>query len=415
MRPDGHIASAYVSDNAPGNAVEFALNPDRLVDIRSERLSILRWLQYHRQLYGAREFKIHQRGEPVNWFRIGFATLEEALSFLQKFKIERQRFELRNRWQVPEGTVVSVVEAPAAAANRSNEELALVSIPFLITHVLAQRDEVMTTMTYEDLAEQLNRRDMHGDPMALGMGDVLGRAMMHIDRAAELLHENVPYLTTIVVDKSGPDRGLPGVGIGGRWPNYPTLSRREKADQVELEYLSIMRFGRHWLDVQSVLQLPGEPPQLNVPGAAGGGRAGGESPQHLALKEFIAAQPALVGAPLDAKVFCEYGLRSGDAIDVLFQSAKEWVGVEVKASTSEGNLRDYERGLYQFVKYKAVLEAQARIDHPVRPPKVRVLLALELALPLELYPVAQALAVDLLENVGERPEFAIAKNKRRSV
>ncbi|MCW5297763.1 hypothetical protein DXT88_06195 [Herbaspirillum lusitanum] len=393
------------------------MNHDRLVDTQSEVLAMLRWLQYQRQHYGERDVNVHQRSEAVSWFRIGFATLDEALKFLQEFKSERQRFDFRARWQLPEGAAISLVEtAVTAIGNRSNEELALACIPVLITHVLAQRDEVMTTITYEDLAERLDRRDMHGDPMALGMGDVLGRAMLHIDQAAKLMREEVPYLTTVVVDKSGPDRGLPGIGLGGRWPNYPTLSREEKADQVELEYLRILRFGSHWRNVLSVLQLPGDAPDSNAAdGNRRDGRAGGESPQHRALKEFIAAQPALVGAQPDIQSHCEYGLRSGDAIDVLFKSATEWIGVEVKASTSDGNLRDYERGLYQVVKYKAVLEAQARIDHPLRPPKVRVLLALELALPLELRPVAKALAVDLIEHIGEQSEFAIAKNMRWSV
>jgi hypothetical protein len=67
------------------------------------------------------------------------------------------------------------------------------------------------------------------------------------------------------------------------------------------------------------------------------------------------------------------------------------------------------------VKYQAVLEAQAHVDHHAQPPKVRVLLALELALPAELRPVATALGVGLLEHVDELPEFAIAKNMRRVV
>jgi hypothetical protein len=87
--------------------------------------------------------------------------------------------------------------------------------------------------------------------------------------------------------------------------------------------------------------------------------------------------------------------------------------VEVKASTSEGNSRDYERGLYQVVKYRAVLEAQTRIEQPAQPPQVHVILALEMALPDTLRPVAKALGIRVIENVGEIPEFAIAKNKRR--
>jgi hypothetical protein len=147
---------------------------------------------------------------------------------------------------------------------------------------------------------------------------------------------------------------------------------------------------------------------------AGGGRAGGESQAHKILKEFIAATPSLVGASKNATSRCEFALRSADEIDVLFQSREEWVGVEVKASTSDGNLRDYQRGLYQVVKYRALLEAQARIDHPDHTPQVRVLLALELALPAQLRQVAKALDVVLLERVGEMAEFAIAKNMRRT-
>jgi hypothetical protein len=282
-RTDGQIASSYVSDNALGdtsedareNAVELALNPERLVEMPLERPALLRWLHHQRQCFGERKFNIHQRGDPVTWFRMGFATLDEALIFLRGFKTERTMRNIRERWNRPEGAVVAVVETQSGGAgNRNNEELAAACIPVLIAHIMSRRDEMMATITYEDLAEQLNRRDLHGNSLALGMGDVLGRVMVYIDRPAALLQEEVTYLTTIMVDKSGPDCGLSGVGVGGRWTDYPSLSRAEKADLAELEYLRILRFSRRWYDVLSVLGLPGEPPPLD-PRA---GRAGGESP-----------------------------------------------------------------------------------------------------------------------------------------
>jgi DNA topoisomerase VI subunit B len=76
-----------------------------------------------------------------------------------------------------------------------------------------------------------------------------------------------------------------------------------------------------------------------------------------------------------------------------------WVGVEVKSRVSDGNPDDYERGLYQVVKYKAVLEAQARIDYPDNPPEVHVLLALENELPADRRELAAALRVRYLERV----------------
>ncbi|MDN2677667.1 hypothetical protein [Janthinobacterium sp. SUN033] len=419
-RPDGQLASGYVSDNADGNNVEFALNQDRLPELPIERPALLRWLQYQRQRLGGRPYNVHQRGCPVSWFRIGFATMDEAISFLREFNAQHRQTDVRKRWHTPEGFIGDIQQVtPEHSGNRNNDELAMACIPILISHVLEQRDGIMQPLTYEELAERLDRRKhngkLNGLPMALGMGDVLARSLVHIDRAAALLEEELPYLTTIVVDKSGPGKGLPGDGVACLWPDFPGLSRKEKTDRVELEYMRIMDFGRHWLDVLHVLELPDESTQHKAPDSVtSGGLAGGESPQHRALKEYIASHPELVKAPADAKRFCEFALRSADAIDVLFKSPQSWVGVEVKASTSEGNQRDYERGLYQIVKYRAVLEAQARIDHPIQPPQVHVVLALEMALPDALRPIAKALDITMLEHVGEIPEFAIAKNKRRS-
>lgn len=419
-RPDGQLAAGYVSDNADGNSVEFSLNQNLLPELPMERPALLRWLQYQRQRLGERPYNVHQRGCPASWFRIGFATMEEAISFLHEFNAQRRQTDRRTRWRTPEDFVENVPQVTLEHdSNRNNEELAIACIPILIAHVLEQRDGMMQPLTYEELAERLNRRKHNGKrnglPMALGMGDVLARSLVHLGRAAALLGEELPYLTTIVVDKSGPDKGLPGDGVACLWPDYPRLSRKEKTDRVELEYIRIMGFGRHWLDVLHVLELPDEQTQHKTPDSAtSGGLAGGESPQHRALKEYIASHPELVKAPVDAKRFCEFALRSADAIDVLFKSPQSWVGVEVKASTSEGNPRDYERGLYQIVKYRAVLEAQARIDHPIQPPQVHVVLALEMALPDALRPIAKALGITMLEQVGEIPEFATAKNKRRS-
>jgi hypothetical protein len=71
----------------------------------------------------------------------------------------------------------------------------------------------------------------------------------------------------------------------------------------------------------------------------------------------------------------------------------------VKSRISGALESDYERGLYQVVKYRAVLAVQARLDHLTRPPVVRVLLVLESKLPAKYYQVATLLGVDYLEGV----------------
>jgi hypothetical protein len=353
-------------------------------------------------------------------FRIGFATMDEATDFLKDFKQQSRLPDVRSRWKTPEDFIGDETLAVADQdANRSNEELAVASIPLLISHVLAQRDGMMQPLTYEDLAGLLDRRKhngkLNGQPMALGMGDVLARTMVHIDRAANLLGETLPYLTTIVVDKTGTNKGLPGDGVGGRWPSYPTLTHKEKIDRVELEYLRIMDYGRKWLDVLHVLQMAAtHDSEEAAPNSNAGGRAGGESPEHKVLKTYISTHPELIGMPAGMEGKCEFALRSGDEIDVLFKSERLWVGVEVKASTSEGNVRDYERGLYQVVKYRSVLEAQSRIDHPEAPPAIHVVLALEMELPSTLRTIAKELGIPLLEDIGEIHGYAIEKHKFHS-
>lgn len=57
--------------------------------------------------------------------------------------------------------------------------------------------------------------------------------------------------------------------------------------------------------------------------------------------------------------FLEYPLPTCDQTDVLFKSPSDCIAVEVKSSVSDGYPFDHERGLYQTVKYAALLKAMA--------------------------------------------------------
>jgi len=295
-----------------------------------------------------------------------------------------------------------------SAGNLSADEYALIALPLLVSHVLRQKDGVLVPMTYLGMAELLGRKNRHGDPWARGLGKVLGRVANLIESASQRWPEQPPVLTSIVVLTAGTDAGLPDDGIGTHWPGYESLSREDKAAKVDAEYRRILAFGSRW---NEILRLAGlEPVPLPPPPTSGGhGRGGGsvnESEAHIALKQHVLAHPELVGAREGWFAQVEYALRSGDEVDVMFKSDKLWIGVEVKSRTSDGFPRDYERGLYQVVKYKAVLEAQANVDHPDDPPEVRVLLALETRLP-ELYRrLATKLQVTYLEGLSSSIEVA---------
>ena len=287
--------------------------------------------------------------------------------------------------------------------NLNADEYARLALPLLVAHVLRQRDDLLIPITYSRLAELLDRRNKHGEPFPRGLGHVLGRVTALIARAGAQMLERPPYLTSVVVHTSGPDAGLPGKGMNDLWSGYESLAIEDKKAKVWKEYEHILAFGSRWNDILRLLALPPiEPPSVSDEGAQGtGGWAGGESAAHKALKQFVLDHPEICGTPLD----CwfrepEFALRSGDAIDVMFKTDRVWVGVEVKSRISDGNPDDYERGIYQVVKYKAVLDAQVRIDYLENKPEVRVLLVLESRLPDEHRELAAALGVQYLEGIS---------------
>ncbi|RKF30572.1 hypothetical protein BCY88_12995 [Paraburkholderia fungorum] len=286
-----------------------------------------------------------------------------------------------------------------ADGDLSNDEYARLALPLLVHHVLRQTDNVMKTITYSDLAEELGRRNKHGEPWPRGLGQVLGRVSAIIERAGLDYRDPPPLLTSVVVLSSGQNAGLPGSGLKNEWRGYESLPYKDRKARVMLEYSRVLSYGSRWNDILRIASLP----EASVPPdqvRRNGGWGGGESQAHKALKRFVLNNPALFDAPVDCWLQeTEHALHSGDGLDVMFKSETMWLGVEVKSRVSDGNLDDYRRGLFQVVKYRAVLEAQARVDHPAGPPQVRVILVLESCLPSELRQVAEMLDVPFIEQI----------------
>jgi hypothetical protein len=94
----------------------------------------------------------------------------------------------------------------------------------------------------------------------------------------------------------------------------------------------------------------------------------------------------------------EYCLPSGDRIDVLFEPSSEAVGVEVKAAVSD--TANITRGLFQCIKYRAVLEAY--LSSRGQRPSARAILALEGSLPPALVDLRNLLGVEVFERVRTR-------------
>lgn len=120
------------------------------------------------------------------------------------------------------------------------------------------------------------------------------------------------------------------------------------------------------------------------------GRGGPESQEHHALKTFVCNNPneiGLRGAVVSARV--EARLLSGDEMDVEFLiGAKRW-GIEVKSIRSGD--ADLERGIYQCVKYRAVMVAESGFSS--EDADCHVLLVAERKLPTALACLAKRLGV----------------------
>ena len=105
-------------------------------------------------------------------------------------------------------------------------------------------------------------------------------------------------------------------------------------------------------------------------GKSGGWGGGGEGKQHKELRECISKNPKKYGLNIIGDGHKE-SLPSGDEIDVVFETDDEYVIVEVKSEISDDN--DIKRGLYQCVKYRAVVSAMLSVEN--RKKKIRAVLA----------------------------------------
>lgn len=131
------------------------------------------------------------------------------------------------------------------------------------------------------------------------------------------------------------------------------LSRRR---EIVKEELARVRAYPRWREVLAALQLPPPPPPVSPDLLArAAGRGGGEGEEHRMLKEWVARHPELFDLGRAARDVVELPLPSGDCMDVSFQTSGEWVGAEVKSRISSE--ADILRGLFQCVKYRAVMEA----------------------------------------------------------
>jgi len=236
-------------------------------------------------------------------------------------------------------------------------------------------------------------------PNPRNLNYVLGSIGQAMRRLSKRWKVKVPPIQCLVVNKA---TGMPGEGIGWfliKKEDFGALPLRRRREIVQAELQEIYAYP-HWREVLSELKLiPARTDFSHEVAKASKAFGGGESPEHKRLKEFVAKNPTAIGLSQTTQVGqTEYRLPSGDCLDISFRSSKGWVAAEVKSRISDE--ADLVRGVFQCVKYQAILDAVLLSESKAF--DVRAILVLEDKLPESLQPLCNLLGVEVVDGIAPR-------------
>jgi len=267
--------------------------------------------------------------------------------------------------------------------DRWTEDTARAALPLLIW--CAQNGR---TITYGRLDKEIVDRGWGHHVMAVQYGRPAGTIGDALIETEDEWGELIPPLNALVVNATN---GLPSKGVNYYLERYcapdthvDDMSLTEKRAIVEEVWEEIWGFERwdklleeYGLDpVTRGLVDDEEENEVFVP-KKGGWSTEPESEEHKLLKLYVAAYPEVVGLDRKSpKGTIEYLFPSADKADVVFVNGDRLTGVEVKSRIS--NEADISRGIFQCVKYQALLRAEQKAAYV--PPTARAVLVTENAL-----------------------------------
>ena len=255
------------------------------------------------------------------------------------------------------------------------------ALPILVRQAMANEKIYYATLAKElDMSNPRNLNDVL---------DCIGNAVLELN---ELLskEEKIPLINGIVVNQH---TGLPGDSVHFI---RQKLDPRQKEAIVNRELADVFFYGK-WPFVLNELglKMPDDLGSRLIESTTHQSR-GGEGEEHKQLKAYIADHPEIVGLKKSLGTGeTEVELPSGDTPDVLFQNSKCRVAVEVKSRIS--NEADLKRGIFQCVKYRAVLKACRSVE--IGNYEVNSILAIEGQLTKDLIKIKNTLGVKVFENI----------------
>ncbi|MDE0460217.1 MAG: hypothetical protein OXI15_23255 [Chromatiales bacterium] len=249
------------------------------------------------------------------------------------------------------------------------------------------------TLTYEETASRLERECGFSRIVPASR---LGKTVAALQYAIHERDPSAPLLNILLVRR---DTGWPASDaqefLASLFPGEPRLGEADadaKYPEIWARHVRRATEEAHrytgWIDLYTKIFGTYDPDPFYAPRTRIGG-GGGEGPNHRALREWVKEHPARVDKHLrDVDTETEVPLLSGDRVDVVYRTEGEVVAIEVKSRDS--NWPDLQRGIYQCVKYRAVMDAQ---ETETSGRRVRTLLVTETHLPADLERAAKRLDV----------------------
>lgn len=274
-------------------------------------------------------------------------------------------------------------------------ELTTDGLPFAMELLIAAA-RAGEPVTYQRLADHLAGALGKDGISARHMGPWVAGPLM--DFLLEDVDPKAPLINLLVVRA---DSKKPGDGaehyLKDRFKPRGQMSQKEQ-DEFAQTALNQIRTYQDWDGLferafgRGPERLETHPNELEEDGQGDNPRYGGlpESEEHKALKLFVLNNPARLRLNLrDPVGTVESRLLSGDEMDVEFVDGPRRIGVEVKSRRS--GRADHLRGIYQCVKYRAVMIAQSGFD--ASEAQCEAVLVTEAPLDRDLQALADRLAV----------------------
>jgi len=257
------------------------------------------------------------------------------------------------------------------------------------------------TITYGEAKQRLEQQCGFSTIFSPMMGKPAGQAMDSILK----IDKHAPLLNILLVQQGD---GMPGKGAGDYLANYfgrPTLARKNARKDSPKEWRKFTERAAKdvyehpdWEDLYRRVykrKFVADPQAIKRKAGTDGAekdglRRGrfGEGQNHKALRLWVTKNPVKISPGLTGvRAETEEVLLSGDRVDAVYYAVGKTVAIEVKSRDS--NELDLLRGIYQCVKYRAVLSVtDVRSEAPVE-----AVLVTETSLPRYLHAVATRLEI----------------------